>query len=119
MHIKDSQYNVVLEENLLPSALTMFPNSEECSAQSRPFVSSIKPCSTPQNQSVVVADFGLARWVNKIEVQSRQSPKEKAGQQTPPDRRRKYTVVGNPYWMAPEMIHGMFKSEMKIHVLVL
>lgn len=63
-------------------------------------------CLVRENQSVVVADFGLSRWVNRSEAQSRQSPNGKAGQQTPPDRRRKYTVVGNPYWMAPEMIHG-------------
>uniref|UniRef100_A0A671WXJ5 LIM domain kinase 1 n=1 Tax=Sparus aurata TaxID=8175 RepID=A0A671WXJ5_SPAAU len=28
-----------------------------------------------------------------------------------PDRRKRYTVVGNPYWMAPEMIHGKSYDE--------
>ncbi|KAG7282501.1 hypothetical protein CRUP_020216 [Coryphaenoides rupestris] len=27
------------------------------------------------------------------------------------DRRKRYTVVGNPYWMAPEMIHGKSYDE--------
>lgn len=33
-----------------------------------------------------------------------------------PDRRKRYTVVGNPYWMAPEMIHG---EPTKYKILVL
>uniref|UniRef100_A0A3B5LYD2 LIM domain kinase 1 n=1 Tax=Xiphophorus couchianus TaxID=32473 RepID=A0A3B5LYD2_9TELE len=39
------------------------------------------------DHTLVVADFGLARLMGKL-----------------------YTVVGNPYWMAPEMIHGMIYS---------
>ncbi|CDQ59037.1 unnamed protein product [Oncorhynchus mykiss] len=31
--------------------------------------------------------------------------------QKKPDRRKRYTVVGNPYWMAPEMIHGKSYDE--------
>uniref|UniRef100_A0A6Q2XM61 LIM domain kinase 1 n=1 Tax=Esox lucius TaxID=8010 RepID=A0A6Q2XM61_ESOLU len=56
-------------------------------------------CLVRENQSVVVADFGLARLVMEEKAQSRL------------DRRKRYTVVGNPYWMAPEMIHGKSYDE--------
>lgn len=35
-----------------------------------------------------------------------------------PDRRKRYTVVGNPYWMAPEMIHGQRRQAL-INVLIM
>lgn len=47
-----------------------------------------------QDGSVVVADFGLARLTTDEARDLRK------------DRRKRYTVVGNPYWMAPEMING-------------
>uniref|UniRef100_A0AAQ5ZFM8 LIM domain kinase 1 n=1 Tax=Amphiprion ocellaris TaxID=80972 RepID=A0AAQ5ZFM8_AMPOC len=58
-------------------------------------------CLVRENQSVVVADFGLARLV----MEERNQKLRRL------DRRKRYTVVGNPYWMAPEMIHGDFKTE--------
>uniref|UniRef100_A0A669BGT6 LIM domain kinase 1 n=1 Tax=Oreochromis niloticus TaxID=8128 RepID=A0A669BGT6_ORENI len=58
-------------------------------------------CLVRENQSVVVADFGLARLVMEERNQKLRKP----------DRRKRYTVVGNPYWMAPEMIHGKTYDE--------
>ena len=46
---------------------------------------------------MVVADFGLSRLI----VEERKKPPvEKA------TTKKRYTVVGNPYWMAPEMLNG-------------
>ena len=49
-----------------------------------------------QNGTVVVADFGLAR----LHLANTSS-----------ERRRRYTVVGNPYCMAPEMLRGKQYNE--------
>ncbi|KAM9439291.1 LIM domain kinase 1a isoform 2-T2 [Clarias gariepinus] len=65
-------------------------------------------CLVRENNSVVVADFGLARLM--IEDKNQDKLGKIQGVKKP-DRRKRYTVVGNPYWMAPEMIHGKSYDE--------
>ncbi|KAG7470606.1 hypothetical protein MATL_G00115530 [Megalops atlanticus] len=67
-------------------------------------------CLVRENNSVVVADFGLARLMVEDRTPSKPAAGKISGMKRP-DRRKRYTVVGNPYWMAPEMIHGRSYDE--------
>ncbi|XP_053729122.1 LIM domain kinase 1a isoform X4 [Synchiropus splendidus] len=66
-------------------------------------------CLVRENNTVVVADFGLARLM--IDDKQEKLSHAKLPGLKKPDRRKRYTVVGNPYWMAPEMIHGKSYDE--------
>ncbi|KAM8904841.1 LIM domain kinase 1a isoform 3-T3 [Spinachia spinachia] len=63
-------------------------------------------CLVRENNTVVVADFGLSRLMVDDKHEEKLLPGLKKH-----DRRKRYTVVGNPYWMAPEMIHGKSYDE--------
>uniref|UniRef100_A0A665V3M4 LIM domain kinase 2 n=1 Tax=Echeneis naucrates TaxID=173247 RepID=A0A665V3M4_ECHNA len=52
-------------------------------------------CLVKLDNTVVVADFGLSRLIVEEKRVLRRI-----------DRKKRYTVVGNPYWMAPEMLNG-------------
>ena len=62
---------------------------------------------------MVVADFGLARI-----MQSQQNfslDRRRFGRRKRYERKKRYTVVGNPFWMAPEMMKG-HKYDEKVDV---
>uniref|UniRef100_A0A3B4ZC33 LIM domain kinase 1 n=1 Tax=Stegastes partitus TaxID=144197 RepID=A0A3B4ZC33_9TELE len=67
-------------------------------------------CLVRENNTVVVADFGLARLMVDDKHEDKLTQGKLSGLKKP-DRRKRYTVVGNPYWMAPEMIHGKSYDE--------
>ena len=52
--MNEATYKVILEENLLPSALTMFPNSEECF-----FQQDNAPCHTARSVKVWMKDHQI------------------------------------------------------------
>ncbi|KAJ8710992.1 hypothetical protein PYW07_008234 [Mythimna separata] len=63
-------------------------------------------CLVREDKTVIVADFGLARIVQRT---ASSSLDRRQAHNTL--RRKRYTVVGNPYWMAPEMMNGNVYDE--------
>ncbi|ALC49206.1 LIMK1, partial [Drosophila busckii] len=83
-------------------------------------------CLLREDRSVIVADFGLARSVDAPRLPGTSagagagamdslSPAGSLRRSKSRQRRQRYTVVGNPYWMAPEMMRGL-KYDEKVDV---
>lgn len=65
---------------------------------------------------MVVADFGLSRLIVEDKVKPPpEKPSNKKRVFRRVDRKKRYTVVGSPYWMAPEMLHGEEVTIKTIH----
>ncbi|KAL9914445.1 LIM domain kinase 1 isoform X1 [Glossina fuscipes] len=75
-------------------------------------------CLVRENRTIIVADFGLARIITTPTIKwcggipdSQDSKSNTLTRSKSRQRRQRYTVVGNPYWMAPEMMKGLRYDE--------
>ncbi|KAK1792293.1 hypothetical protein P4O66_012242, partial [Electrophorus voltai] len=75
-------------------------------------------CLVKLDNTVVVADFGLSRLVmeDKVKQPPPDKPTNKKRIFRRIDRKKRYTVVGNPYWMAPEMLNAGKRYDEKVDV---